>query len=272
MKNAHEFIPYQRYVQSQRTIDEFETLTDLSYAVTQQLLFRHSSDELKHIRMPSPATDQLSFAACDREVTGVEVAAEWVSAAEYARRTNQTSEVVSELLLAGSLGATETHPETGETLALWPPTAHSTQQSLPKPPMKTFVVKMKVTARAPLELGIGEAESFEQVQHQYLRLAHSLGEPDRVAQNARAMLFRSCLLLSWTAFEVYLRETLQELYRLNPNKLAAAKTSTRAILSAKDVLEMSDSLSSLELLRTRLIDMQIQQQVGDASIHALTGC
>jgi hypothetical protein len=74
---------------------------------------------------------------------------------------------------------------------------------------KRFTVTLTVSARASHTADPSDLESFDETQREYLRLAHALGEPTKVAERAGELLNRSLFLLEWIAFEVFLRSTIQ---------------------------------------------------------------
>jgi hypothetical protein len=93
-------------------------------------------------------------------------------------------------------------------------------------------------------------------------LAHALGAPEKVAARAEAMLYRSGLLLLWAGFEVFLRDTLQELFRRHPHKIASGARGRRLSLTYEEIVELSGGLSSVEELRTRLVEREIERYNG----------
>ena len=85
---------------------------------------------------------------------------------------------------------------------------------------------------------------------------------------AREMLYRSCFLLNWTLFEVFLRSTIHELFRMHPHMLALGNRANKPVISYADVVCLSESFSSLDALRHAMVEKQIDQNEGQ-SLHSL---
>ena len=270
-KNAIEFVPYRKFRESQRAIDEFEQLTDLAYGITQQLLFRHAKDDLSGIVIPDSPHKDLSFCMGDREIASVHLTCEWVTLDEYARRTSTLLEEVSRQASEGLLGPITHHPNTGEEILLWPPeTQKRPLEQLPEPGKKIFTVQVAITARAPLAMELDDIHHFDEVQRAFLTLAHSMGKPEEVGERAKEVLYRSCLVLRWTAFEVFLRAAIHDLFRSHPHKLAKDSRAKRPSMSYADIISMSEQFTSIEALQTALVERQIEQSEAEGqSIHGL---
>jgi hypothetical protein len=101
-----------------KAIDDFEQLSTLSYGLTQQLLFRYSKEEVKHVTPPTPDRRKLSFSMGDREIESVELSCEWISLQEYTSRTGRSMTDISGEASQGLLGPVQKHPKTGEDIVI----------------------------------------------------------------------------------------------------------------------------------------------------------
>jgi hypothetical protein len=263
------FAPYEAYRELLSQLDEFSSLTQYSYGLAQQLLFKHPHDAAKVANPAKPAWKELSFSMGDQQVENVKVACEWVSFQAYADREKLSSEEVERAAEAGELGPIRDSGD-GAKLLLWPPKYHTAKESRwPEVGKKKFTVTVSVTARAPHTADPADMDSFEQVQQEYLRLAHSLGDPTKVAERAGELLNRSAFLLEWIAFEVFLRSTIQELVKRRPQILAAGKRG-RDNLTLEELMRLSAGLTDIAILRENLANREIErQEYSGESVHGL---
>jgi hypothetical protein len=206
----------------------------------------------------------------DQQVENVEMVCEWVSFEVYAEREKLSTEQVETTAGEGKLGPIR-ESNTGSRLLLWPPKYHTADESeWPQVGMKTFHVTTTLTAKAiHTARDPADMESFDSVQQEYLRLAHALGEPARVAERATELLNRSAFLLEWIAFEVFLRSTVHELVRRHPGSLASGKLG-RENLTVEELMRLSAGLSDIGTLRDNLVNRVIERrEYGGESIHGL---
>lgn len=100
---------------------------------------------------------------------------------------------------------------------IWPEEYQNKElNELPAPGKSKFKPKISITAKGDLSIDIDVLTGFEDKQMQFVRLAHAVGDKDKVTNRAETMLFQSSFLLNWTAFEVFIRESIHALYRLHP--------------------------------------------------------
>jgi hypothetical protein len=264
------FAPYDSYRELVAQLDEFSSLTEYSYALAQQLLFKHPRDTVDLPTPESPGLKELSYGMGDQQVENVEMVCEWVSFEVYAERESLSSGQVEAAAEEGKLGPIRAS-DTGCRLLLWPPRYHAADESeWPKVGMKKFHVTTIVTARGICKArDLADMDSFDSVQQEYLRLAHALGEPAQVAERATELLNRSAFLLEWIAFEVFLRSTVHELVRRHPENLASGKPG-RENLTVEEVMKLSAGLSDIGVLRDNLVNRVIERQEhGGESVHGL---
>lgn len=262
------FEPYLRYRRNRDDIRDFWQLTKLAYGVTLQLLFKYPKEQLPHIALPEDTGGEISYGMHEREIQSVELACGWLTFVEYAEHCGLDPELVEIQAREGKLGSVERHPMTDREVIVWPPEMQDNPRSeLPEPGEYTMRVKSEESALISTEL---ELEDYERTQQTFLSLAHSLGESEEVAERAQESLHRSCFLLHWVIFEVFLRSTVHQLIKRHPRKLTSTKKGKKPTLSYEDILAMSRNLSSVDSLRESLTDREIERQQADgASVHGL---
>ncbi|NOS68333.1 MAG: hypothetical protein HOP33_00165 [Verrucomicrobia bacterium] len=265
------FPPYQSFKRNLKQIDEFSELSELAYGLTLQLLFRHPKEDLSKIHIPKPRREDLSFCMDDRKIESIDVSCEWITLDDYANRTGTENSLVGDLAAKGMLGPVQQHPTSGKQIVIWPKEKQVLPLAeLPQVGKKTFSVKVSLTAQAPLNMDVEDMSQFENVQKSFLHLAHSMGKPDEVGDRSKEMLHRSCFLLRWTVFEVFLRTTIHEMFRRHPEKLGKLKRAQKPTLSYSKIMSLSNAFSSVELLREALVEEQIKQSESEGdSIHGL---
>jgi hypothetical protein len=273
-KLAQQFVPYAIYLANKEYIDSFLSLTKIAYGITEQLLFKHPREQLLEFELPrGDDPNQESYSMADREVESIELVCGWFTIEEYAEKYGHAPTQVENDAQKGLLDPVLKHPETGKDVIIWPKEMQTLPlPKLPEPGLKKFIVKVKRTEMRTksIDLDFKDEKTFSEVQRMFLKLAHSLGEPEEVRERAEEDLYRSCFLLQWTIFEVFLRSTIQELIQRHPSKVVASKQSRKASLSYEEVLEMSSYLTSIESLRDRIVQREIERlQSGGASVHGL---
>jgi len=270
-KKTKSFFPYEKFRNHLKGIEEFESLSILSYGLTQQLLFKFPKKEVLAFSPPKPEKNQLSYGMGDVKAESAEMSCEWISLKECANRTGRSiNEIINEAS-KGLIGPIQKHPETGEDIVVWPPEKRSIPpEQLPEPGKKTFKVKVSITAITTIGLDNENLDNFEQIQKTYLRSAHSIGKPEEVTDRAKEMLYRSCFLLRWTIFEEFLRNSIHELFRIHPRKLAYGNSAKKPSVSYEDIMNLSAEFTSVDSLREAIIRRQIEQSEAEGqSVHGL---
>jgi hypothetical protein len=270
MKRNIGFPPYIAFRASMGQIHEFTELTELSYELTQQLLFKFPKSELPHVCPKRPPFEEVSFSLAGVEVVSIDRIYGWITVEDYALKVGADAEVIRGQAQRGTLGPTEQHPKTGEMLLIWP-TNYQAQpkEELPIIGQSMYKVKYTITARAPLETDPVDLSSFEDTQAKFLRLAHALGEPSKVTERAREILNRTTLLLCWTVFEIFLRETIQEMIRRHPIVLISGKRGQET-LTYKEVATLTSGFTSLEGILEQLVIRELDKsESGGESVHGL---
>lgn len=267
------FHPYVLYRRNSEKISDFYQLTDISYDLTQQLLFKHPKDELPKIKLPKINRNDLSYHMGCLKTESVELICEWLSLSKYAEKANIPLNILQKEIKTGKYGKIVSDPVTGEEHIIWPPEKQSNDfPFLPELGKKKFSVKVSITAKAkaPIDLDPEDTSNFEGIQKQYLALAHAVGKPEEITKCSSELMNHSCFLLQWTIFEVFLKTTIQELIKQHPEKIVDRNKSGKPVLNYEQILEMSENFSSIEKLRGCLIQKEIDlmQSNGD-SVHNL---
>lgn len=265
------FEPYLTYLENTERIEEFTNLTALSYGLAQQLLFRHKKSRLKGVEIPDPGHDEISFSMGECRIRSIEVKFGWLSLPEYAEQCRLPLADVEAAAKVGKLGPILKHPKDGNDIVIWPPEKQSApSDKLPEPGMKTVHIVLTADLQTLPTLDPADANRYEAIQRQYLSLAHSLGAPREVGVRAKEMLNRSGFLLHWTAFEIFMRSTVQQLMFRHPHKIAAGTRGKKYSLGYDELVAMSAELTSLDILRNRLIEREIERlHSGAESVHGL---
>jgi hypothetical protein len=265
------FIPYRIYQSNLQQIENFEELTDIAYGIAEQLLFRHPIGTIPKSLLPESRVIRGSYGPGDISVKDVKELCRWVELSEYAVLSGKTQDVILRQADDGQLGPLERHPETGSMLLIWPESFQNRPRNrLPTIGKKIFRVKLAGKARQPIELDTGDVANFEVIQQQFLFLAHALGEPTEVRVRAEEMLYRSCLNLHWTAFEVFIRSTVHDLFRLHPEAIAWGKRAKSNTISYEEILSLSQDFSDAAALRSALVQRAIERAESEGrSVHGL---
>lgn len=268
-----DFKPFSRYQELITEIGEFRQLSKVSYGIALQLLFRHDGD------LGVPPVEDLDYAESsrnifsmgDREATKVTLEYGWVPLDEYADREDRELTEVRQAAESGELGAVASHPESGKPLVIWPPKKQSlSDDQLPDPPQGKYKVAVETNLSQGLELDLTDEERSESIQRLFLSLANSLGDPAEVAGRAGNMLYRSCFLLHWVAFEAFLRDTVHELYRRHPKTVMSTDWAQERKASFQSIFDQSAGLTDLGRLRESLVETAIEDhEAGGQSAHGL---
>ena len=271
MTKLQEYTPYANYSETVRYIEDFVQISDLAYGITSQLMKKHSKDSLIGVEIPRPKKKELSFSMADVRVKNVDFVCGWLSFEAYAGKLGIDPTEVEVLASAGKLGPIVKHPQTSSNLVIWPEEFQSQDlEKLPEPGKSKFKPQFSITAKASVELDDEKEESFEETQKRLLSLAHQVGETEELGTKAETMLYQSSFLLQWTAFEVYIRETIHDLFRRHPGKLAKGQKGALTSLSYADVLRMSEDFASIDTLRESIVNLEIEKHKKDgASISGL---
>ena len=257
---ALEFGPYVTYRRSEESSNEFVSLTRIALDLADHLLFKNPLESLlpSVVALPENPIAVGSFSMGDLEVKSVALRVQWLTLADYAGKTDLPLEQVGESAERGDLGPVA-HGSTGSPMVLWPPEARTLPKSkLPKPGKSIY------TATAVVDVGLDLGlDPHTDVQHEYLRLVHALGQPDVVKAHALRMLYRTGFLLEWAAFEVFVKQLTVALLSLHPCLLASKAYEPRTRYDVANVLEDSDDLSSLPSLRGALIGQATSRGIHD---------
>lgn len=271
MEDLSQHGPYVHYCNTVKYIDDFVQISELSYGITKQLMKRHNKDSLGDVELPKPKNKELSFCMADVKLKSNRPICGWLTLQKYAEKTELGISEVTKLAESGKLGPTCRHPKTDALLVIWPPQYQSkTESELPSPGKVKFRPTFSITAKTSIGIDTDDLQDFDKTQQKLVSLAHNVGEVEELGTKAETMLFQSSFLLQWTAFEVFLRETIHDLYRKHPEKLAKGQKGTTTSLSYADILRMSGEFSSIDNLRESIVSLEIEKHKRDgASISGL---
>ena len=212
---ALEFPPYGTYRANEERLKEFVDLTSTAYQLAQQLLFSSRAKDLPTVAMGEPNPDEWSYSMADVTMQP-EVIAGWLRYEEYAEHEETAPPGDwGDVQSPASWEQIEAHPANGDPVILWPPEDLRPEGfKAPKPGSYTVGVgefAVSVAESEQNEFDLGDPEQLDTAQKHYLRLAHALGEPAQVSVRAEAVIYRAALLLEWTSFETFIRETVEVL-------------------------------------------------------------
>lgn len=269
--NEIKFIPYLIYVQNDQKINNFYELTNISYDLTQQLLFKYPKNKLPKLKIPQFEKNTLSYHMGDLNAESVRKICEWVSISTYSKKTQLPQKQIIKNIEEEKYGKILIHPTSNKPYLIWPPEMQSLPESeLPEFGKKIFAVSFSLTAKASFDLNLKDINNFEEVQKQYLALAHSVGKPEELTKRSNEIVNQSCFLLRWTIFEVFLKSTIKELIFRHPHKIVERSKAKKSLINYEQVLEMSENFSSIIKLRECLVQREIDQMQSDGeSIHGL---
>lgn len=172
---------------------------------------------------------------------------------EYAKVSGLELQQVEEFARRGDLGPQAVVPETGEEVLFWPPEEHPKGLAgLPAPTTKKSY-KVVITNKA-----FARSDSLD-TREMFLKLASSHGDPKESSEHALALLRQVSFIQEWSSFEVFLREIAAFLLRKHPEKLGASK-GKKAEISVDEVVEMSKGSTSIEELREKMVQREIDRR------------
>ncbi|MEV0148137.1 MULTISPECIES: hypothetical protein [unclassified Nonomuraea] len=272
-RNLEGFSPYAAYVARSEEIEELISLTSISYALSQQLLLSTPPEQLADITFAKSTPQRRSFSMADVTIGDIlEMSAGWLPYEEYAQKTGRNLQDVVNQAEAGLLGPVRIRPSDGAPVILWPPESEREADfKAPEIDFRSIKSSVVVTAKVATDLTLDPSDPVQAraTQKHFLKLASSLGKVDEVVKRAEFLLFRAAFLLQWTSFEVFLRETIEELLARHPQVILES-AGKKESLSYEQLFSMTHRLSSIESLRQELIDMEIERlRSNGRSIHGM---
>jgi len=258
------FIPYKNFVDTTEYIENFHLISGYSYAITKQLMLKHNKNSLTNFDAPTFSHKDVSYCIADVKPSKPEFICGWITCAEYAERENINLEEVELQASNGFLGPVEICKKTSKQLIIWPKEYQYMEiVNLPTPGKHHFRAHTSISAKASTDIGERDISNFDETQQQLLSLIYKHGEAPEIQSKAETMLFQSCFLLYWTAFEVFVKETIHDLFRQHPEKLTKGVKGSTKNLSYADIYNMSSSFSSIDSLRTELVNTEIEKHKRD---------
>lgn len=271
-KNEIDFPPYNKFKKDIKLVENFEKLSILAYSLTLQLLFRHPKEELSEFVIPDlNDKEKWSYSPGDMQIKDIVLTSQWITLEEYSRRVEEDLDIIIQKASLGELGPQAEHPDTREKIVIWPPGYSKLSiDELPEPGVAEIQVNATVDPKQSFNFKVEDLDQFDTVQKTILRLAHSVGNPNEANDRAREILYRVCLLLRWTIFEIFLRNTIHELFRRHPNIIVSKREAKKPSLSYENIMELSENFTSIQSLYTKLVEREIEQSESeDHSVHGL---
>jgi hypothetical protein len=263
------FPPFSTYDRSTNEIDTFVRFTENAYLLSWHLMELNPRDSLPKRPTPKPQDllSNASYTPADTVVKDVELVCEWVTYEEYCTREKLEIRMVAEAAERGEYGPIKRQPNTDEPIILWPPSSQQDPKAQDlEPDKKSFRVTAERTMVVSDDLEIGQKENAEAVQDTLLSLAHAYGPDETSRSRALKTLFSSGLLLQWTAFEEFLRDTVAYMLRKHPTKISDKKKS----VSYEELVALTQEFGSIEALQDALIQKEIDLlRAGGQSVQGL---
>jgi hypothetical protein len=262
---------YAAFDAARRGIDQFVELTTVSYRLAQQLLFETPKENLPTSDTREPEPEKWSYSEADAR-PHLEVTAGWLRYDEMAQHLNIEAPEAERRANAGEFGTIRKHPSDDADVVLWPLESDRPPdfEELEPGYYTVALTHYTVAAAAPEpSFDLTDPEQLESARTHYLALAHSQGDPSVITEKSLSVVYRSGLLLYWTAFEAFIRRTVEDLITKHPGALVAS-AGEDARLTYQELVDMSTGLSSIEDLKARLIDAEVTRlRSSSESIHGL---
>jgi len=260
---------YLKYQSRQEKLDRFYALTQYSVLFTAFSLTAIPADELKKVRIPLSKPENGSMIPRAARAKDVHVQRGWVTYQEYAKESGLELHAVEEGARQGTLGPIAVIPETGENVLFWAPGEQRKPLAELPPPSKTKTYSVTLAADTRFSIR-GDWEEGEKARDIFLKLASSQGDPQESSEHSLALLRQVCFVQEWSSFEVYIRDTIALLLRKHPQKIGATGKGKKTTLSPEEVIEMSQGFTSIEELRERMVQREIdRRQEEGQSVHGL---
>lgn len=204
-----------------------------------------------------------SYCAADRKVDGVEMVCEWVSVEEYANREQLDIEVAYREADSGRCGKMIT--QDGIKYVIWPKTKQSlSADELPKFGMKEYQVKISQKIQSQAQISNPSIELSVALTNQTPKTMEKF-----IAQ-ATQSLNNMCFLSVWSAFEIFIRDTVYFLIEFDPSRCFLHKKFANKSITYQELLENSSLFKSIDQLKSFLAETIIaEQEKGHQSISAL---
>ena len=270
------FKPYKLYQINTKKLYEFLELTKISYNITQHLLFKNLDEDVE-LEPWDINKGNICFSMGDLFSSSPNMISGWLTFEEYyAGKYDLDIESarieVEQKILGPALEQLEHLESKKKPVIIWP-------KNLPKRKLLTDLIKPRYGfSGIKFKVGISPSHRFnteekiDLIQKKYLELAHAMGDsnsPEKLKENSESMLYRSCFILEWTFFEVFLRDTIQKLIRKYPTIITSEKKS-KGSLSYNEIFELSQDFSSIQKLQYGIIEKEIEKMEGEnQSVHGI---
>ncbi|MGY2031324.1 hypothetical protein ACW9HR_38310 [Nocardia gipuzkoensis] len=257
------FAPYANYMINYRSISRFTQLTGLSYALMWGLLEQNPEATLPPLNIAGDTHPEMSMGGADQVIKEVVEKFRWVSLEWYSKNEGVPLTTVAELAESGALGHIKVNPSSGESMIIWPPEYQKDPAAGDLPvDRKRFEIRVERTVSYSQKMNLDDPN----FQSNLLRAAHTVGPSEESYDHARRAAHQSGIILQWTAFEAFLRDTVADTLRRFPEKLADSKKE----LGYSDLISLSGGFASIDSLKEALIEREIDSlRAGGMSVHGL---
>ncbi len=216
---ADHFVPYKIYLDNIKSILDFQEITAISISFSEKLLEKYPKEQLEKIELGKIKANELNYCAADRIHNPIMIKA-WLTFDEYAKHVSLPLEEITKAAVNGELGEIKIHPKTGKQVIYW---AEKDANNDNNPEPGGYAFKNSITIKAAIEISEDTKSDIDKLQQLLISIGHSKNANSELSKNIEENLCKSILVLHWTAFENFLRQTIQELYRLHPELLARNK-------------------------------------------------
>lgn len=264
---ATQFGPYKIYKENIASISDFQEVTGIAIAFAEKLFEKYPQKELEQIDHGIQDKSQLSYCAADTANNPVMVKA-WLSFEDYSQKVGLPVEQIILAASKGELGEVKQHPKSGKDVIYWFKEDANVNDDIPDPGKYAFT--NTVTLTAAVEISDDTKSNIDKLQQLLLSIGHSRGANADLSKNIEENLCKSILVLHWTSFENFLRQTIQELYHMHPELLVKNKQATKPSISYEEIFNFTSGFSSTEHLRARIVQKEVETaESEDKSVHGL---
>jgi hypothetical protein len=260
------FAPYKIYQENIKSISDFQEITAMSISFAEKLFEKYPKEQLEKIDHGVLKNNQLSYCAADRTNNPIMVKA-WLTVDEYAKHVSLPVEEIIAAVANGELGEIKIHPKTGKEVIYW---AEKDEDNDKKPEPGSYAFKNSITVTAAIEVSEDTKSDIDKLQQLLISIGHSRGADAELSKSIEENLCKSILILHWTAFENFLRQTIQELYRLHPELLTRNKQAKKPSISYDEIHNFTSGFTSTENLRAYIVQKEIDSaESEEKSVHGL---
>ncbi|GGR68049.1 hypothetical protein GCM10008959_32660 [Deinococcus seoulensis] len=204
----------------------------------------------------SDASDRsLSSYVKDEATTpSVEEVMRWVTLDEFSNRKSLSLPEVKIMAASGKLGETKID-DSGVEYILW-----HREEKRPEPEdhpplgMGVYVVRQELQIQKSITISFSDKDSAAEAKLSLVALLKKLGPPENVYRSAVEELNKSCFVMIWTQFEIFLGGYVDEIFKRHPEKMMSDRRFRDLTINFQALLVATNGLSSIDKLREYLVD------------------